>query len=183
MSYHHLTPEERHVIAHLRIAKCTVREISERIGRHHTTASRELRRNGPPSAPWPYWYEDGQKRCDLWRFKARSYRRQSHPPLVDYVDQKLRLDWSPEQIVAMLRIEYPRDTRMRVSIETIYRWVYLEARHGGRLHRHLRRGHNYRRRQKRYGSGRRFIADRVGIEARPQIVADRSRFGDWEGDT
>ena len=84
MSYRHLTTEERYLIAHMRIAKFTLREIAERIGRHHTTVSRELRRNGPPGAPWPYWYTDGQKRCDLRRFKARSYRRQSHRPLVHF---------------------------------------------------------------------------------------------------
>ena len=72
---------------------------------------------------------------------------------------------------------------MRVSIETLYRWVYLDARMGGLLYKHLRRRHKWRRRQRRYGSGRRFIADRVGIEQRPAVVSERTRFGDWEGDT
>jgi transposase, IS30 family len=47
---------------------------------------------------------------------------------------------------------------------------------------HLRRRHKFRRRQKRYGAGRRFIPGRIGISERPAIVADRSRFGDWEAD-
>ena len=71
---------------------------------------------------------------------------------------------------------------MRISPETIYRWVALDSQHGGELHRHLRRGHKHQRRQKRYGAGRRFIPGRVGIEQRPAIVNERSRFGDWEGD-
>jgi transposase, IS30 family len=71
---------------------------------------------------------------------------------------------------------------MRVSHETIYRWVFLDAEQGGTLHRHLARRHKRRRQQKRYGAGRRFIPGRVGIEHRPAIVNDRSRFGDWEAD-
>lgn len=183
MPYHHLTPEERYVIAHMRIAGFSLRAIGQRIGRHHTTVGRELNQNGPPGAPWPYWYDAGQSRADRRRFQARSYRRQNHRPLVDYVEQKLRWDWSPEQIAAKLTRDHPGDAAMRVSIETLYRWVYLDARMGGSLYQHLRRRRKWRRRQKRYGSGRRFIADRVGIETRPAVVRERTRFGDWEGDT
>lgn len=183
MPYGQLTPDERYVIAHMRIAGFTLRAIGQRIGRHHTTVGRELQRNGPPGAPWPYWYDAGQARCNERRYKARSYRRQDHRPLLNYVEQKLRLDWSPEQIATKLTMDYPGDSAMRVSIETLYRWVYLDARMGGSLYKHLRRRRKWRRRQKRYGSGRRFIADRVGIESRPALVGERTRFGDWEGDT
>jgi IS30 family transposase len=71
---------------------------------------------------------------------------------------------------------------MRISSDTIYRWVALDSQQGGELYRHLRRRHKHRRRQKHYGAGRRFIPGRVGIEQRPAIVNERSRFGDWEGD-
>jgi IS30 family transposase len=72
---------------------------------------------------------------------------------------------------------------MRISHETIYRWIYVDSRNKGDLHHHLRRRHKYRRRQTRYGSGRRFIPGRVSIDLRPDVVATRERFGDWEGDT
>jgi len=153
------------------------------LGVNHTTVGRELTRNGPPEAPWPYWYEDGQARGDARRHTARSARRQRHRPLVDYVVRKLRVDWSPEQIPAKLALEHPDEPAMRVSIETLYRWVYLDARRGGTLYTHLRRRRKGRRRQKRYGAGRRVLVDRVGIEARPALVGARPRFGDWEGDT
>ena len=71
---------------------------------------------------------------------------------------------------------------MRVSHETIYRWIYLEATLDGDLYLNLRRRHKKRRRQKRYGKGRRF-ADRKCITQRPEIVEGRQRYGDWEGDT
>jgi IS30 family transposase len=184
MSYSHLTEKERYVISHLRIAKFSLREIARRLGRHHTSISREIKRNRPGyMLDSVYWYSCAQPIADRRRHMARSYRRQNHPPLVGYVDNKLQLDWPPEAIAARLKIDYPGDRLMRISAETIYRWVYLDARQGGDLRSHLRRRHPKRRQQKRYGSGRRFIPGRVSIDQRPAIVATRERLGDWEGDT
>lgn len=114
--------------------------------------------------------------------RARSHRRQNHAPLVEYVEAKLREDWPPEVVAYQVRADHPHDDRMRVSHEAIYRWVFLDAAQGGTLFRHLHCRHKHRRRQKHYGAGRRFILGRVGIEERPEVVAQRSRFGDWEGD-
>ena len=74
-------------------------------------------------------------------------------------------------------------SRMRVSPETIYQWIYRDAADGGILFHHLRRHHRRRYKQGRYGSGRGLIPGRVSIAERPAIVERRSRFGDWEGDT
>lgn len=184
MSYQHLSQDERYVIAHLRMSKLSLRQIGEKIGRHPSTICRELRRNGPGSgAWWPYWWDAAQSRCEQRRYRARNFYRQDNRRLVAYVEQRLRLDWSPEQIVAKLLLDHPDEADMRVSIETIYRWIYLDAKMGGKLYRHLRRRHRYRRKQRRYGAGRRFIAGRIGIEQRPKAVDSRGRFGDWEGDT
>ena len=72
---------------------------------------------------------------------------------------------------------------MRVSIETVYRWVYREAGLGGQLFSDLCRSHKKRRRQRRYGTGRGLIPGRISINERPGLVATRQRFGNWEGDT
>lgn len=184
MSYTHLTEKDRYVISHLKCAKFSLREIARRLGRHHTSISREIKRNGPTYSPDAvYWYYFTQPVAEKRRHKARNHYRQKHQPLVEYVEDKLRLDWPPEAIAACIRIDYPDDERMRISHETIYRWIYMDASQDGDLHRHLRRQHPRRRRQKRYGSGRRFIPGRVSIDERPAIVATRERFGDWEGDT
>ncbi len=82
-----------------------------------------------------------------------------------------------------MTLDYPNDKQMRISHETIYRWIFLDAQKGGDLYTHLRRRHKRRRKQKRYGSGRRFLPGRVSIDERPPIVDQRKRFGDWEGDT
>lgn len=181
MSYGHLTPKERYVISHLR-SQFSLREIARRLGRHHSTISREIRRNGPTYPGGVYWYYFIDSMVEKRRHQARSHRRQSHLPLVEYVEKKLRCEWPPEVIAQRLRSEFPHDQRMRVSHETIYRWVFLDASQGGTLYRHLRRRRKFRRRQKRYGAGRRFLPGRVGIAERPRIVAERSRFGDWEAD-
>jgi IS30 family transposase len=102
---------------------------------------------------------------------------------VKFVERKLKEDWAPETIAQKLKADYPDDDKMRVSHETIYRWIYSDAKNGGTLYKHLRRRRKKRRKQKRYGSGRRFIQGRVGIAERPAIVDSRERFGDWEGDT
>jgi IS30 family transposase len=54
------------------------------------------------------------------------------------VERKLKVDWSPEIIAEKLKIDYPDNDEMRVSHETIYRWIYLDAKGGGILYHHLR---------------------------------------------
>lgn len=184
MSYTHFTEKERYVISHMKMAGFSLRAIGRRLGRDHTSIMREINRNRPTYADDAvYWYYASQPIAMERRRKARSYHRQKHQPLVEYVEDKLRLDWPPEAIAARLRRDYPDDGRMRINHETIYRWVYLDASQDGDLHTHLRRRHKKRRRQTRYGSGRRFIPGRVSIDQRPAIVDTRERFGDWEGDT
>lgn len=183
MPYHHLTIEERYVISHLKVAGFSLREIGRRLGRHHVTISREIARNGPEYPEAVYWYDFTHPRAIEKRHKARHHRRKSQDGLRAYIETKIRLDWSPEAIAARLKFEYPDDEGMRISHETIYRWIYSDAARGGDLYRHLRRCHRRRRRQKRYGSGRRFIPERISIDQRPSIVETRERFGDWEGDS
>ena len=60
------------------------------------------------------------------------------PELITWVDEKLRANWSPEQIAGRIRLEYPEDQSMRISTETIYRWVYAAAQFGDTSYRHLR---------------------------------------------
>ena len=161
----------------------SLREIGRRLGRHHASIGREIRRNRPTYADDAvYWYDAAEYYAKERRHRAR-HRRRHHERLLDYVMSKLCLDWSPEAIAGRLKVDYPDDIAMRISHETIYRWIYVDSRNKGTLHRHLRRRHKYRRRQKRYGSGRRFIPGRVSIDLRPPVVATRERFGDWEGDT
>jgi len=72
---------------------------------------------------------------------------------------------------------------MRMSTEGIYRWMYEDTIAGGDLYKHLRRCHKKRKKQRKYGSLRGLIPNRISIHERPEAVDLRNRTGDWEGDT
>ena len=98
---------------------------------------------------------------------------------------KLRQRWSPEQICHALVIEFPDDESMRVSPETIYQALYVQARGGLRreVAAALRTGRT-RRKPHRSPDQRtsRFIDEMVMISQRPPEVEDRAVPGHWEGD-
>jgi IS30 family transposase len=99
---------------------------------------------------------------------------------------KLQLEWSPQQIAGWLKRRFPDDENDRVSHETIYRSLFIQAR--GALKKelldHLRRPRAMRRSrhhtQKTDDHGR--ITDAVSIRERPASVEDRAVPGHWEGD-
>jgi IS30 family transposase len=102
------------------------------------------------------------------------------------VAAKLREEWSPEQIAGWLKLEFPHDETMRVSHETIYLTLFIQAR--GALKRellaHLRRSRSLRRPRtaSRANRGQGQIVDAVTIRERPAEAADRAIPGHWEGD-
>src|SRR5271170_3814774 len=94
-----------------------------------------------------------------------------HAKLRKMVASKLILDWSPEQISGWLKIQYPADESMRVSHETIYRSLFIQAR--GVLKKellgHLRSKRRIRRSQhaRIYKDARGQIVDAISIRERP----------------
>jgi IS30 family transposase len=92
--------------------------------------------------------------------------------------KRLESDWSPEQISGRLKLE-----GICVSHETIYRYVREDRLAGGLLYQHLRHGGKKYRKHGSKSAGVGCIPNRVGIEERPAIVDEKSRIGDWEGDT
>ena len=100
--------------------------------------------------------------------------------------QKLLIDWSPQQISGWLKQAYPDDETMRVSHETIYRSLFVQARGALKkeLTAHLRRRRSLRRSRAASSrpSPRGQIEDAVSIRERPAQVEDRAVPGHWEGD-
>src|SRR5260370_3919376 len=102
------------------------------------------------------------------------------------VASKLILDWSPEQVSGWLKIQSPDDESMRVSHETIYRSLFIQAR--GVLKKeligHLRSKCRIRRQQycRVGGQSRGQIVDAMSIRERPAEIEDRAIPGHWEGD-
>lgn len=184
MPHRQLTMEDRHCITYLHMTRVCPAEIARRLGFHRATICRELARNRDSFDV--YHYQSAQRLAEERRSQAsRRYKLPSHPPLEAYVRQGLEQNWAPEQISRRLQRDHRRDTKMRVSHETIYRWVYRTREQGEAWHEHLRRRHVRRRKRivgERQGK-RGQIPGRVGIEQRPEAVQDRRRFGDWEIDT
>ena len=106
--------------------------------------------------------------------------------LRDLVASKLLLDWSPEQISGWLKKQYPDDESMRVSHETIYRSLFIQAR--GVLKKELldqlRSKRNMRRSRHAsvHGHSQGRIVDAISIRERPAEAEDRAIPGHWEGD-
>lgn len=185
MKYEHLAREERYVMAAYLAEDLSLREVSRKLKRSVGTVSREIRINSPNGKRGGYIaaYADTVSHFRKWDANAKNPMKK--PEVKQYVIEKLKLDWSPEQIVGRMVFDFPKDESMRISHETIYQ--YANSKEGKELGliKHLRRG--IPRRQRRYQmkgtSLRGFIPNRVGIQKRPGIVACRKRFGDWEGDT
>ena len=175
-TYHQLTREQRYQIAALLESGHNQSEIALYLDVHKSTISRERQRNGnctrrgylPRHAHLLALARRTGKAC--CRLTARHWTE---------IHRLVRLDWSPEQIARRAAEEQA----FQVSAEWIYQNLLGDKRQGGDLHLHLR---CQKVRRKRYGKARRVrgaIAGRVGIAARPGIVATRGRLGDWEADT
>src|SRR5438445_1094914 len=180
-----LSCEEREGIAVRHATGQTTRQIGARLGRHHTTISRELARN---SATGGYRAGSAQRQADQRARRPKTAKLAADPVLRDRVQALLTDRLSPEQISAILRQEFPDRPEMWVSHETIYQSLYVQGR--GALRRELtaclRTGRAVRRprrqpdQRRSRGQGR--IPDMVNISERPPEVADRSVSGHWEGD-
>ncbi len=178
-----LTMSEREEISRGIVAGQSFRTIAASLDRAASTVSREVNRSGgrrdyrANQADQGAWERAHRpKRCKLVQNRA----------LAGIVAKKLQLNWAPEQIAGWLKRTYPDDENCRVSHETIYRSLYIQARGALKkeLLQHLRRKRAMRRSrhhtQKTDDHGR--ITDTVSISERPASVEDRAVPGHWEGD-
>ncbi len=157
------------------------RAIGRRIGRAGSTVSREVGANGG-RAGYAGWR--AHRRAAERARRPKAAKLAAHPELRAQVEAWLEDEqWSPAQISAQLRIEFPHDPMMRVSPETIYQSLYIQGR--GALRKELatclRTGRAIRRnrsRLERPGT----IPDKVMISDRPPEAEDRAVAGFWEGD-
>jgi len=175
-----LSTEEREEISRALRAGESFRSIARRLGRAPSTLSREVAKVGNRSA------------YRAWRAEKVTAERAQRPKLGKLarcarlrqeVEKLLKSRWSPQQIAARLRKQYPHQPSMHVSHETIYQALYVQGR--GALRQELTRYLRTRRRRRRVRPredlrGR--IKDMVMISERPPEVADRAVPGHWEGD-
>ena len=176
-----LSTSEREEISRGRAAGLSDREIAARLERSPSTVSREIERNGGRAQ---YRATKADERA--WR-KARRpkpCRLATNERLREFVAQGLARRLSPEQIAAELVTEYPADESMRVSHETIYRTLFVQARGALKkeLIQYLRSGRHRRRPHGARKIGGGSISGELSIRQRPAEVEDRAVPGHWEGD-
>lgn len=176
-----LSIAEREELSRGLVAGESFRAIAKRLGRAPSTVSREV--------AW-----SGRDRYRAWRGDRGAIERGRRPKpaklalnprLCREVERGLLKKWSPQQIAAILVSDYPDDVGMRVSHETIYKTLFIQAR--GALRKELaaclRTGRAQRRphmRTEQSGAGR--IRNPILISERPPEVEDRAVPGHWEGD-
>jgi len=129
--------------------------------------SGRVRRAGGTAVPGPA--------AAPWKGRSKPHRQ----------DRRWASAWSPEQISARLRIDFPDDESMRISHEAIYQALYVQGR--GALRRELtaclRTGRALRvPRARTRARGNSYVSEQIRISARPAEVEDRAVPGRWEGD-
>jgi IS30 family transposase len=178
-----LTLAEREDISRGIASGCSIRAIAQRLTRSPSTVSREVARQGGPPQ-----YRASEADQQAWQsaLRPKPCLLSTHSKLQEIVASKLMQDWSPKQISGWLKIEYTDDEGLRVSHETIYRSLFIQAR--GALKKelmgHLRSKRRIRRSRHSsvHGRSQGRIVDAVSIRERPAEVEDRAVPGHWEGD-
>ena len=173
--YKQLNQEQRYQISGLLKAGLKQTKIAAEVGVDKGTISRELRRNASkrgwrPKQAQTLRDERRQACLNGPQFSSNDWQE---------VERLTRLDLSPQQVSERLELEGV----LQISHEIIYQRIYEDKRNGGDLHQHLRSQKPHR---KRYASGqerRGTLKNRVSIDERPKIVEEKTRIGDWEGDT
>ena len=180
--YSQLTLADRRQLHHLVERKVPINEMARQLGRHRSTIYREIRRNTFRDRELPDY--DGYYSTvadDIAKERRRRLRKlQRHPQLRDLVIERLKANWSPEQIAGRLLADGL--SLVRICAETIYRFVYGKEDKDLGLYRYLPEARRTRRargsRKPRDGA---FPAT-CRISQRPEFIGDRSQFGHWEGD-
>jgi len=173
-TYKQLTSGQRYQISVLKKIGRNPTEIAKELEVHKSTIIRELTRN---TGERGYRPKQAHEKARERRINAGRQKRIAADTW-EKVEEKLRQDWSPEQISGWL----DKRQEIRISHEWSYQHILADRQTGGDLHTHLRQ---HGKRRKRYGmyDRRGKLPNRVSIEERPQVVEQRERLGDWEIDT
>jgi IS30 family transposase len=168
----HLTLEERDRIAQLRHQGADQKEIAQAVKRCPSTISRELRRNRTDGE---YFAAQAQREAERRRQERPLTRKMEIPAINAAVRAGLAHEWAPEQIAGRMR---QQDSDRRVSAQTIYTWIKQDE--------HRKHWESFLRRRGKRPCRRKNAAttgDAARIDQRPEVIEERLRLGDFEGDT
>jgi IS30 family transposase len=160
-----------------------MRVIAQHLHRACSTVSREVARHGGRA---PYRANEADQQAWVLALRPKPCLLSVNSKLREVVASKLMQGWSPQQISGWLKRQYPKDESLRVSHETIYRSLFIQARGALKqeLIQHLRSKRRIRRSRHAsvHGHSQGKIVDAVSIRERPAEVDDRAIPGHWEGD-
>jgi len=179
-TFHQLTLVEREKYFLWKNQGVSLRNIGKRLGRSHTTLSREFRRHtryGRPYLPCL-----ANRRANRWAMRQRYKAPLKEPLIFLYVREHLRAPfyWSPETIAGRLPIDCPGYT---IDDDTIYRYIYGKKQKRMKLWKHL-----VLHRKKRMAKHGRKVTNRgevlhaISISKRPKSIEKRTTPGHWETD-
>ncbi len=175
--YHHLTHDQRCQLYALKKRGFTQAQIALDLGVNQATISRELGRN---SGKRGYRFGQAQAFATKRGLAGKRVARVMTPALTARVNRLLtQYQWSPQQISGALL----REDGTKISHETIYRHIWRDKKQSGKLYEHLRQRGKKCNKRGSAKAGRGLIPGRVDISERPAIVAEKTRVGDWEGDS
>jgi IS30 family transposase len=178
-----LTLAEREDISRGVASGSSMRVIAQHLHRACSTVSREIARHGGRA---PYRANEADQQAWVLALRPKPCLLSVNSNLREVVASKLMQGWSPQQISGWLKRQYPKDESLRVSHETIYRSLFIQARGALKqeLIQHLRSKRRIRRSRHAsvHGHSQGKIVDAVSIRERPAEVDDRAIPGHWEGD-
>jgi transposase, IS30 family len=179
MRYTHFSKTERLEISVLLKRGYSAREIGSALGKHHSSVSREIKRNSVKGRYDPLKADHKAYVKRYWA-KYQGMKVRTTSGLEDYVWEKMHppFHWSPEQIAG----RWTKETGIRLKTDTVYKYLYHNS-YGNYLCRYLKYKRYRRKKRKQKKSARELIPNRVWIDLRPAAANLRARFGDFEGDT
>jgi IS30 family transposase len=188
MHYRHFSAKERLRLYALLQQGLRQRTIAKVLRRSRVSIYRELKRNRTgievkynhsTKQRWHYLPDRAQKKYEGRRKESKGGYLKNDLKIYKYVLKKLKEGWSPEIIAGRGEVE----EGLKVSHETIYRFIYSPQWKEMRLWDYLVRGHLRRRKKHGRKQKRTLIPNRRDIGLRPKEVDRREAFGHWEGDS
>lgn len=173
--------EREKIEYYLRIGK-KKKQIADNLKRDYSVIKREIKRNSGEHLPY--------KASDAHYFAARRRKNTNkrkldkieNRNLKEYVESKIKQEWSPQQIAGRLKEKPPKDLEETISHESIYDYIYNGAEKHEHLYQHLRTARKQRQnRFSRKKQGNK-LKNRISIHLRPEEINQKQEYGHWETD-
>lgn len=183
--YSHLTRQDRHVFYAYLKESLSFREIEKRMKRNAGGLCMEIKQHSKNGTREGYLPDFAHLKSQFRKWDANRRKPLKSREVMEYVLEKLADKWSPDQISKTIKLDYPNNSEMRISHETVYQFINSEEGKELGIVGNLRRGKFRKKKKKASGPidpKKQAIPDRISIHERPSIVSKKHRFGDWESD-